>query len=72
MPVTIHLSIWYRPIFVITLIEIHKMLPIKLSHVIRGKTENEDSVIKKLLPQYLHIILTAVSATFIGKSWEEI
>jgi hypothetical protein len=48
------------------------MLPIKLSHVIRGKTENEDSVIKKLLPQYLHIILTAVSATFIGKSWEEI
>jgi len=46
------------------------MLPIKLSHVIKGKTENEDSVIEKLLPQYLHIILKAMAATYIGNGME--
>jgi hypothetical protein len=44
------------------------MLPIKLSHVIEGKTENKDSVIEKLLPQYLHIIPKAMAATYIGNS----
>jgi len=50
------------------MIKIHKMSPIKLSHVIKGKTEKEDSVIEKLLPQYLHIILKAMAATYIGNS----
>jgi hypothetical protein len=68
MLVTIHFNICYCPIFVIT-IKIHKMLPIKLIHVIKGKTENEDSVIEKLLPQYLHIILNAMAA-YIGNSME--
>ena len=51
-------------------VKIHNMLPIKLSHVIIGKTENEDAVIEKLLPQYVHIVLTAMAATFIGNSME--
>jgi len=70
MLVTIHFSICYCPIFVITMIKIHKMLPIELSHVIKGKTENEDSVIERLLPQYLHIILKAMAATYIGNGME--
>jgi len=68
MLVTIHFNICYCPIFVKTMIKIHKMSPIKLSHVIKGKTEKEDSVIEKLLPQYLHIILKAMAATYIGNS----
>jgi hypothetical protein len=43
------------------------MLPIKLSHVIKGKSENDDSVIEKLLS---HIILKAMAATYIGNSME--
>ena len=52
------------------MIKIHKMLPINLSRVIKGKTENEDSVIEKLLPQYLDIILKAMAATCIGNSMQ--
>jgi hypothetical protein len=46
------------------------MLPFKLCHVIKGKTENEDSFTEKLLPQYWHIIQKAMAATYIGNSIE--
>jgi len=47
------------------------MLPINLNRVIKGKTENEDSVIENLLPQYLRIILTAMALHLLARVWNK-